>query len=248
MTKMKAIAAILLTLCLAVASALAEEEDYSDIAGEWYTEEVMMTVTEEGRFVLEWNDGDWTGSLEADLRTNEEDEEYTAYRMVLDNPEDSAWENLELVPDIYHPGKMTYYQDGTPLEVFYDVPIYVMDMEGEDLAVYEPYAFIDAANGNEPAVTMMFTFLRPVKDVAVMEMSDQRIDEDGNLGYNGSTLEWWAELDSLERIVVTRVFEGDLPDLSVNFITEDGTGYDFAVQMSGYDGELELLRLAAPNG
>jgi len=248
MKKMKVFAAILLALCLALASALAEEEDYSEIAGEWYTEEVMMTVTEEGRFVLEWNDGDWTGLLEPDRRINEEDEEYTAYRMILDNPEDSIWESLELVPDLYHPGKLTYYQDGYPLDVFYNVPIYVMDMEGEDLSVYEPYAFIDTANGNEPAVTMMFTFLQPVKDVAVMEMFNQRIDEDGNLGYNGTTLEWWAQLDSLERIVVTRVFEGDLPDLSVNFITEDGTGYDFAVQMSGYDGELELLQLAAPNG
>ena len=123
-----------------------------------------------------------------------------------------------------------------------------MDMGEEDLEVYEPYAFIDASNGEEPAVTMMFTFLRPVKDIAVMEMENQQFDEEGNLGYNGVTLEWWPELDSQERIVVKRVFEGDMPDLSIGFMTEDEFRYEFAVTISGADGALELLQIPAGEG
>ena len=94
----------------------------------------------------------------------------------------------------------------------------------------------------------MFTFLRPAKDIAVMEMENQHFDEDGNLGYNGVTLEWWPELDSQERIVVTRVFEGDMPDLSIGFIAEDETRYEFAVTISGADGAPELLEVPAGEG
>ena len=237
-----------LVLCLAGAPAVADEEDFSEIGGVWYTEEVMMTVTDEGRFTIEWFDGDWTGSLEADWRFNEDEEEYAAYVMTLDDPELSMWEKNELVADAYHPGKLTLVQDGTPHEVFWDVPVYVMDMGEEDLEVYEPYAFIDTSDGEEPAVTMMFTFLRPVKDIAVMEMENQQFDEEGNFGYNGVTLEWWPELDSQERIVVKRVFEGDMPDLSIGFMTEDEFRYEFAVTISGADGALELLQIPAGEG
>ena len=73
-------------------------------------------------------------------------------------------------------------------------------------------------------------------------------DEDGNLGYNGVTLEWWPELDSQERIVVTRVFEGDMPDLSIGFIAEDETRYEFAVTISGADGAPQLLEVPAGEG
>lgn len=239
---------LLLTLFLACGSALADEEDYYDIEGVWYTEEVTMTITEEGRFTIEWFDEDWTGSLKAEWRLNEEEEQYAAYVMTLDHPELSMWEQNELVTDVYHPGKLTLVQEGTPHEVFWNVPVYVMDMSEEDLENYEPYAFIDAANGEEPAVTMMFTFLRPVKDIAVMEMENQEIDEKGNLGYNGVALQWWPELDSQERIVVTRVFEGDMPDLAISFMTEDETRYEFAVTLSGADGALELLPLQAGEG
>ena len=79
-------------------------------------------------------------------------------------------------------------------------------------------------------------------------MFNQEIDEEGNLGYNADALDWWAELDSQERIAVIHVFEGDLPDLSISFLAEDGTRYDFAVQISGADGELELLPLLPSNG
>lgn len=251
MKQWKNVAASLLTLvlmlCIAGAPAAADE-DFFDIEGVWYTEEVSMTITDEGRFTIEWFDEDWTGSLETDWRLNEEEEEYAAYVMTLDDPELSMWEKNELVTDVYHPGKLTLVQDGTPHEVFWDVPVYVMDMGEEDIEVYEPYAFIDAANGEEPAVTMMFTFLRPVKDIAVMEMEDLKFDEEGNLGYNGVTLQWWPELDSQERIVVTRVFEGDMPDLSISFMTEDETRYEFAVAISGADGALELLPVPAGEG
>ena len=250
MKKLKAFAVILLVLalCLAGAPAVADEDDFYDIEGTWYTEEVMMTITEEGRFTIEWFDEDWTGSLETDWRLNEEEEEYAAYVMTLDNPELSMWEENELVSDVYHPGKLTLVQDGTPHEIFWNVPVYVVDMSEEDLDVYEPYAFIDAAKGEEPAVTMMFTFLRPVRDVAVMELENQRFDEEGNFAYNGVSLEWWPELDSQERIVVTRVFEGDMPDLSIGFVTEDEIRYEFAVTISGADGELELMEVPAGEG
>lgn len=248
MKKLKVFTAILLALCLTGAAVLAEEDDYSGIMGTWYTEEIMMTITEEGRFTVEWFDGDWTGLLEGDLRTNENGDEYTVYRMILDNPEDSMWEELELVPDIYHPGKMSFYFDGNPREVFYNVPVYAMDMEGEDLSYYEPYFFIDEAGGEEPAVPVMFTLLRPATDIAVMKMFNQRIDEEGNLLYNADALEWWAELDSQEHIVVTHVFEGDMPDLGIGFIAEDGTSMNFAVEISGEDGELILIPLLPSNG
>ena len=250
MKKVKAFMAILaaLALCLAEAPAMADEDDFSEIAGVWYTEEVMMTITDEGRFVIEWFDEDWTGSLETEWRTNEEEEEYAAYRMILDDPELSMWEENELVTDVYHYGKLTLVQDETPHEVFWNVPVCVMEVDEEELETYEPYAFIDAAKGEEPAVTIMFTFLRPAKDIAVMEMENQHFDEDGNLGYNGVTLEWWPELDSQERIVVTRVFEGDMPDLSIGFIAEDETRYEFAVTISGADGAPELLEVPAGEG
>ena len=248
MKTMKAFAAVLLALCLAWAPALADEDDFYDIEGVWYTEEVTMTVTDEGRFTIEWFDEDWTGSLETEWRMNEEEEEYAVYRMTLDDPGLSMWEENELATDVYHPGKLTLVQDGTPHEVFWNVPVYVMEVAEEDLEYYEPYAFIDGAHGEEPAVTMMFTFLQPVKDIAVMEMENQRFDEEGNLGYNGVSLEWWPELDSQERIVVTRVFEGDMPDLAIGFMTEDETRYEFAVTISGADGELELLQVPAGEG
>ena len=49
--------------------------------------------------------------------------------------------------------------------------------------------------------------------------------------------------------MVTHVFEGDLPDLGISFIgVDDETQYDFAVDMSGYDGELYLMQLPQSNG
>ena len=251
MKRMKVFAAVLLALCLAGAPVLADG-DFSDIAGEWYTEEYMMEVTETGRYIMEYNDGDQSGSLEQEWRTNEEGDEYAAYKMTPDDPEESSAENHELVPDIYHPGKMTYYRDEYPLEQFYDVPVYVMDMgeDEEELEYYEPYYTVNTAEDeDEPAVTMMFTFLRPVRDVGVMVMFDQEFDEDGNMGYNADCVQWWETLDSQERILVKHVFEGDMPDLGISFICEDdGTQYDFAVDMSGYDGELILMRLPPSNG
>ena len=168
--------------------------------------------------------------------------------MVLDHPEDSIWDDLELVPDIYHPGKLIFFRDGTPGEIFYNVPVSITDMDGEDLSYYEPYTLIDTAEGEEPAATMMITLLRPAADIAVMAMSEQEFDEDGSLLYAGETLEWWEELDSQERIVITHVFEGDLPELALSFIGEDETGYAFGVQLSGADGEPELVPLLPPNG
>ena len=235
-------------LCLTGAGTAAEEGDFSEIAGVWYTEEIMLNVTEDGRFVLELFDGDWTGSLKAELQLNEDDEECVVYRMILDDPKLSIWEDLELAPDAYHPGKMLFFRDGALGEIFYDVPVYIMDLTGDDPDVYGPYAFVDDAQGEEPAVTMMFTLLRPATDIAVLKMFDQEIDEDGNLGYNGDVLEWWPELDSQERIVVTHVFQGDLPDLAFSFLAEDGTRYDFAVQISGADGELILWPLLPSEG
>ena len=56
MMKMKVFAAVLLALCLAAAPVLTEEDqDFSDIACEWYTEEFMMEIDENGRFVMEYN-------------------------------------------------------------------------------------------------------------------------------------------------------------------------------------------------
>ena len=242
--------AVLLTLSLLLtgAAALAEEGDFSEIAGVWYTDEIMMEITEDGRFEIGWNDEDWLGSLQAEPRTNDEGEEYTAYRMTLDNPELSIWDTLELATEPYHSGKLTLVHDGTPGDVFYDIPLYVTDLGEEDPADYDPYVLIDEAAGKEPAVLVMFTLLRPATDVAVMHMYDQEIDEDGNLGYNAVTLEWWAELDGQTRIVVKHVFEGDMPDLMITFIAEDGNGYNYAVQLSGEDGSLELWTLQPSNG
>ena len=248
--RMKVFTVLLPAICLAGAPAMADS-DYSEIAGEWYTEEIMMEVTEEGRFILGYNDGDWTGSLEQELRTNEEGDEYAVYKMILDDPEESSAESHELVPDIYHPGKITYYRDEYPLEQFYNVPVYVKDMgeEEDELEYYEPYYKVSTAEDeDEPVVTVMFTFLRPVRDVGVMVMFDQEFDEDGNLGYNADALGWWAELDSQEHIVVKHVFRGDLPDLSVSFLAEDGTRYDLAVEISGKSGQLILVPLLPSNG
>ena len=246
--KMRIFAAVLLAVCLAAAPAIAEKADSGEIAGTWYTEEIMMDVTEDGRFVLGWNDGDWTGTLEADPRTTEDGREYTAWRMILEDPDDVAWEDMELVPDPDYPGKMTFCFNGHEGDVFYNVPVCVEEMEDGELAYYEPYALIDNADGEGPAVTVMFTLLRPATDVAVLAMFDQEFDEEGNLGYNADALEWWAELDSQERIVVKHVFQGDLPDLSVSFLAEDGTRYDLAVEISGESGQLILVPLLPSNG
>ena len=253
MKKMKIFAAVLLALCLAAAPVLTEEDqDFSDIACEWYTEEFMMEIDENGRFVMEYNDGDVTGALEQEWRTNEEGDEYAAFIIIPDNPEDFYGESNELVPDIYHPGKMTYFVDENPREQFYDAPIYVMEMgeDEEELETYEPYYTVNTVEDeDEPYVTLMFTFLRPVRDVGVMVMFDQEFDEEGDMGYNADCVEWWETLDSQERIVVTHVFEGDLPDLGISFIgVDDETQYDFAVDMSGYDGELYLMQLPQSNG
>ncbi len=239
-------AVLALLLCLVCACAMAEE-DFSGIAGEWYTEEISMNITEDGRFTIYWNDVDWTGSLKTDWYT-EDGEEYVTYRMVLDQPGLARSEDLELRPSLSYPGKMTFIEGGSHYEFFYNVPVYVMDTEGEDLACYEPYTYIDASHGNEPAITMMFTFLRPVLDVAVMGIFDQTIGSDGELYYNADTIEWWPELDSQNRIVVKRVFDGDLPNLVISFAMEDGTGYDFAVDISGENGELYLWRLLPSMG
>jgi len=253
MKKLTVFAAVLLALCLAGGPVLAEEADFSGVAGVWYTEEVMMRVSEDGRFVIEWFDGDWTGSLEPDPREDEEGVEYTAFRLILDEPEKAEhWEDMELVPDVRHPGKVTLWFNGHPGEEFYSAPVYVREItEEEDLGTYEPYYLIDDAVGREddPVVTMIFTLLRPAADVAVMTLYDQEIDEEGNLGFCGDTLEWWERLDSQERIVVKHVFEGDLPDLGIFFILEDdGTERDFAVEISGEDGGLFLTPLPPSNG
>ena len=248
MKKVKWIAAILMALCLAVAPALADEEDFYDVAGVWYSEEIQMEISEDGRFVIGWNDGDWTGSLDPEWRTNEDGDEYVAYRLVLDNPEDSAWE-VELVTDIYHPGRILYVQDGTPIEYYWKTPVSVVEItDEEELDYYPQYAYVDAAEGEEPAVMMMFTFLRPARNIAVMKLFDQEFDEEGNFGYSADTLEWWEEMDSQERIVVTYVFEGDLPELSLSFQSDDGEWYNLAVEISGADGVLDFSELDLSNG
>ena len=248
MKMLKVFAAVLLALCLAAAPALAEKEDFSGIAGVWYSEEIMMTITEEGRFRVEWFDEDWVGTLEAEERTNEDGDEYTAWRMNLEEPEQDLWKELEIVPDLYYPGKVSFCFDGNMQDDFYNAPVCVTEVPEEELETYEPYTLIDAANGKEPATTVMFTLLRPATDIAVMRMFDQRFDEDGEMLYNADALEWWAELDSREHIVVKHVFEGDLPDLGIGFIAEDGTSMNFAAEISGADGQLILVPLPPSNG
>ncbi len=240
--------AAVLALCLAGTPSAAEEDDFSDIAGVWYAEDATMTVTEEGRFAIESIDGDWTGSLKAERRLNEEEEEYAAYVMTPDDPELSTPEKNELTADVYHPGKLTLVQDGTPRVVFRNVPVSVADVGEEDLTAFEPYAFVDGANGEEPAVTMMFTFLRPAKDVAVTKLENQQFDENGEFICSGVSLDWWPELDSLQRVVVTYVFEGDLPELSISFAAENEIRYEYAVMISGADGELDFMEIPAGEG
>ena len=133
MKKMIVFAALLMTICLAAAAARTEKEDYSEIAGTWYTEEISMTVTDEGRFVIEWFDGDWIGFLETDWRTNEDKEDYPAYRIILEEPKDVMWEDMELIPDLHHPGKLTLWFNGHPGDVFWNVPVYVTEVSDEDL-------------------------------------------------------------------------------------------------------------------
>ena len=234
-------------LCLAGTAALADG-DFSAIAGDWYTDEVMMTVTEEGRFLLGWNDEDWTGSLEEEWRTNEEEEEYAAYVMILDDPELSMWDELELIPELYYPGKMGYYQDGSQIMFFYNVPVCVTEMDEEELEYWEPYTLIDTADGEEPAVTMMFTLLRPATDVAVLALEDQEINDEGSMAYSCTALGTWDELDSQEHIAVKHVFEGDLPELMITFTAEDGTLHELAVDISGADGELILWAMEPGEG
>ena len=246
---MKGFAAVLLAVCLAAAPALAEKADFGEIAGTWYTEEISMDITEKGRFVLGWNDGDWTGTLEADPRTDEDGEEYTAWRLLLEEPDDVAWEDMELVPDTDYPGKLTFRFDGHAGDEFYNVPVCVTEIaDEEELEYYEPYALIDDVDGEGPAVTVMFTLLRPATDIAVLSMFDQEFNEEGNLDYKADALGWWAELDSQERIVVKHVFRGDLPELSVSFLAEDGTQHDLAVEISGRSGQLILVPLLPSNG
>lgn len=244
MKKLLSAAMALLMLCLAGMTAGAEAEGIG-IAGKWYTEEIMMTVTEEGRFNLEWFDGDWTGTLEEEWRLNEEGEEVPVYRLMLDNPELANGEETELVGNPYHPGELTYYQDGNPRETFWNVPAYVMEMDEEDPEVYAPYFTVDAADGEEPQVMLMITLLRPATDISVMKMFDQEIDEDGMLAYSAEPLMQWEALDSRERILVTDVVEGDLPDLMLAFTDEEGISWCYMVQFSGADGKPDLMEAPA---
>ena len=248
MIKEKTLKAILLVLlvlpalCLAAAPALAEEEDFSAIEGDWFTEEIMMTVTDDGHFVLGWNDGDWTGSLKPERRVNEDGDEYIAYRMILEDPKDAAERNPEFVSDPYHPGKLLYYQDGIALDVFCNAPVWAMDIsEEEDLSEYEPCTYVDLSRGEEQAATILFTFLRPVKEVEVLSLYDQEIDEYGELGFRSKPLARWEQIDSGFCIVVKYVFEGDLPELAITFLTEDNIGYTLSVEISGEDGAIDLL-------
>ena len=227
---------------------LAGEGAFSAIAGDWYEDEIMMNISNTGRFVVGWNDGDWTGTLEAEQITNTEGEEITAYRMISDDPKANSWENPELVPDIYYPGKLTLTRDGTPVDTFFNAPIRIEDMAGEDLANYEPYTLIDNTGGEDGAAIFMLTLLRPARDVAVMQMYNQGFDDEGTFGYDGDTLEWWAAVDSRTQIVVKHMFEGDLPELSISFIAEDDTSYNFAVEISGGNGEMILTPLEPLNG
>ena len=227
---------------------LAGEGAFSAIAGDWYEDEIMMSISNTGRFVVGWNDGDWTGTLEAEQITNTEGEEITAYRMISDDPKANSWENPELVPDIYYPGKLTLTRDGTPVDTFFNAPVRVEDMAGEDLANYEPYTLIDNTGGEDGAAIFMLTLLRPARDVAVMQMYNQGFDDEGTFGYDGDTLEWWAAVDSRTQIVVKHMFEGDLPELSISFIAEDDTSYNFAVEISGGNGEMILTPLEPLNG
>ena len=81
-----------------------------------------------------------------------------------------------------------------------------------------------------------------------MQMYNQGFDEEGTFGYDGDTLEWWAAVDSRTQIVVKHMFEGDLPELSISFIAEDDTSYNFAVEISGGNGEMILTPLEPLNG
>ena len=134
------------------------------------------------------------------------------------------------------------------MDTFYSAPVRVEDMAGEDLTNYEPYTLIDNSGGEEEAAIFMLTLLRPARDVAVMQMYNQGFDDDGTFGYDGDTLEWWEAVDSRTQIVVRHVFEGDLPELSISFIGEDDTPYNFAVEISGGNGELILTPLEPTNG
>ena len=221
-----------------------------EIAGTWYEDEIMMEISSDGRFTIGWNDGDWTGKLEPEVRVDEEYGEYFAFPITLDDPDMTSWEDLVLVLDLLCPGRLVLLREDNPIDSFYNVPVYVKDMAQEDLSYYEPYILVDGEKNDEEemAVTMMFTLLRPAKDIALMKMFNQAFDEDGNLGYDGDTIEWWAELDSRTQIVYTHVFEGDYPDLSFSFIGEDEIPYNFAVEISGESGDLILTPLLPSNG
>ena len=249
MKRTAAFSALLLALLLAWTLAPAEGADFAALSGEWYTDEISMTLTEDGRFTLGWNDGDWTGTLAPEAWTDEEGEELTAYRLKLEEPKETMWDELMLVPDFYHAGKLTLYRDGTPGDVFWNVPVCVVEIDAEELEYEEPVARIDTTGGEELPTALVVTFLRPVRDAAIMKMYDQEINEEGVLCYNGTTLEWWEFLDSRSSVAITHIFEGDMPELSVSFIgAEDEISYHFAIQLSGADGQPELIPLPASEG
>ena len=247
-TGLKKMAGLLLAavmLCMALAgTAWAEDGDegiFSYGTGVWYGESAhsVLTVTP-GRFEMVWTDTVWTGTLSAEWEEDEDGEEIVVYTMTPDGEAGAELESAILLPDLYHPGKMTYIENGTAAEVFHDSPVFVEDVSGQNLSAYEPYGMLDAANGKEPAITMMFMFLAPVTDFEVMGLSNVEVSEEGELIYDGQILEIVDACAPGDRFAVTRVFEGDLPNLAISFVDEEGKGRTYTVQISGADGELIL--------
>ena len=92
-------------------------------------------------------------------------------------------------------------------------------------------------------VKIVFTTDKPVKNFTILGLANAQIDEDGNVFYAAQELKTFESLKPGKQIEVTTVFYGELSNNGISYVDTDGEVKYFGVNISGYDGAVEIYEI-----
>ena len=97
-------------------------------------------------------------------------------------------------------------------------------------------------DSSEPQVRIALVATRPVHDLSLLRLEFEDISDEGKPRFKTQVLHKYAELKPEQPLIIAMTFYGSIPGYGFSYRDADGTVRHFAIQESGKDGSLELVR------
>ena len=238
----------------------AEEESFAPVTGEWFDEDGVsrLFIDTEGFFSLTDENGLTSGLLAFSGSTDDAEDalpeaewlgEGVRYVMYLENG-DPAPGDAWLFFDAEYPEELVFLcgetarvylrqaQGGTATGETADVKVQWAPDALRGVAAYDEFV----ASRDPMAARIAFTAENDVRDFQVLALTFDGIFDDGTVFFSSEPLYTQPVLQPGRPLVVTLLFEGDMPSAGISYVDQAGQLHRFAVDMSGKDGELYLWK------